>query len=172
MGTIDRNMLVTPPGFGELWMGGRPSHESDDGLLDFDLIVNASIELPWLEPHGAGVYIRLPIDDAHDTFDDEGTAERVRAVSSLVAGALTMGWKVLVHCNMGLNRSGVTCARALMYMGSTAPDAIANVRENRFSNRREWWASMALFNVDFVRWLEREDGINMPTADTTMMVAE
>lgn len=57
------------------------------------------------------------------------------------------GWKVLVRCQAGYNRSGIVIARALMRMGDTAADAIAAVRKARGSD--------ALCNPHFVKYLEQ-----------------
>lgn len=155
----DRNMIPTPAGYGELWMGGYPSPD-DTELQDFNLVVNTTFEAEWPRSFGAGLYIRLPLDDRDDELNDAGTAERVRAVASLVAGALTMGWRVLVHCGAGLNRSGVVSARSLMYVGVTYDGAIDSIRAYRSAD--------ALFNRGFVRWLSDEAGLPLPTADTSM----
>jgi protein-tyrosine phosphatase len=51
----------------------------------------------------------------------------------------------LVHCQAGLNRSGVVVAFALMLDGMSADEAIARVRERR--------SPAALCNPQFERWL-------------------
>ena len=155
-----------PTRSGELWHGGNPYGYgqgrrtmpfADDELKSFDLVVNATFELPWPES-GDALYMRVALDDSDRVFANAEIAEQVRATASLVAGALTMGWRVLVHCNMGLNRSGVVCARALMYMGMTADDAVALLRAERHP--------LVLFNASFVRWLLEEDGTAI-TAETS-----
>lgn len=161
---MDRNLIPTRAG--ELWMGGSPNYVTDAELLDFDLNVNATFDQPWPDPFGAGVYIRHVLSDSDNELDDEDTAERTRAVASFIAGALTMGWRVHVHCTMGLNRSGVVVARALMYLGMTSDDAIALIREHR--KARGSFNLPALFNRHFERWLLSEDG----SENTTPTAAE
>jgi len=161
---MNRNLI--PTAAGELWMGGSPDYQDDTDLLDFDLNVNATFDQPWPDPFGAGIYIRHVLSDSSGELDDEDTAERTRAVASFIAGALTMGWRVHVHCTMGLNRSGVVVARALMYLGMSSDDAIAHVREHR--TVRGSFNMPALFNRHFERWLLTEDG----SANTTPTEAE
>jgi protein-tyrosine phosphatase len=53
----------------------------------------------------------------------------------------------LVHCQAGLNRSGVVVAYALMLNGMSAAEAIARIRERR--------SPAVLCNPQFERWLRR-----------------
>jgi len=53
----------------------------------------------------------------------------------------------LVHCQAGLNRSGVVVAYALMLDGLSADEAIERIRERR--------SPAALCNPHFERWLRR-----------------
>ncbi|MFT3661760.1 MAG: dual specificity protein phosphatase family protein [Gordonia sp. (in: high G+C Gram-positive bacteria)] len=77
---------------------------------------------------------------------DSSTASMalVDPLARLVA-ALAETDMVLVHCQAGLNRSGVVVARALMHRGMTADEAITTVRAGRHPK--------ALYNEHFVAWL-------------------
>ena len=55
------------------------------------------------------------------------------------------GDRVLVRCQAGLNRSGLVTALILMKDGLEAPSAIEQIRRQR--------AELALFNMEYVRWL-------------------
>jgi hypothetical protein len=66
---------------------------------------------------------------------------------------------VLVHCQAGLNRSGLITALILMMDGMAAVDAIRLIRHNR--------TSIALCNNEFVKWLLRD----APSAIKAMTVA-
>ena len=55
------------------------------------------------------------------------------------------GDRVLVRCQAGLNRSGLVTALILMKNGLDAETAIEQIREQR--------AELALFNMEYVRWL-------------------
>ena len=60
---------------------------------------------------------------------------------------------MLVHCVQGLNRSGIVIARALMFLGYSAAEAIDLVR-------RRWGLDEgfgALGNERFVEWLLSEE---------------
>lgn len=74
-------------------------------------------------------------DEAMDKIDDIA-----RWVNSCRRDGIT-----LVHCQAGLNRSGLVAARALMLEGSSADDAIALLREKR--------SPAVLCNTAFEQWL-------------------
>lgn len=111
-------------------------------------VVNVSDHADWQQGglKKAGIsYLHFPMEDNALLKSEEAA---LRQAASIVKEALQKG-PVLVHCDFGLNRSGVTTARALMYLGLSADAAIAAVRKGR----GDW----ALYNDDFVRWLRLED---------------
>ena len=59
-----------------------------------------------------------------------------------------------VHCQYGINRSGVVVARALMQRGYSADEAIDRLRHKR--------SKAVLFRTEFTDWLRE-----MPAADIT-----
>lgn len=69
--------------------------------------------------------------------------EMVDAIAKRVAGWLKDG-PVLVHCQAGLNRSGLVAARALMHGGKTADEAITLLRKR---------SPVVLCNQAFETWL-------------------
>jgi protein-tyrosine phosphatase len=125
-----------------LWQGGN------DDLLDadgFDLVVAAAVENDRV-PGAAHV----PLDDVEWTVSEEARAARLVDAAALeVAKRVVDGQQVLVVCWMGLNRSGLIVARALMLLGLEAPQAIALVRKRR--------SPMALSNQSFVDWLYEQE---------------
>jgi protein-tyrosine phosphatase len=150
---MSRSRIPVPYGMGELWMGGYPW--PDDDLSEFDLVVSAlSDGEPQFRAH-----LRIPLSDWDQELDDPLKADMVRTAAATVAHALQDGRRVLVHCGAGLNRSGVVTARAMMYLGIYPDQAIAIMREARSPD--------VLFNQGFVRWLNRESGV-----DDTPMSAE
>ena len=64
--------------------------------------------------------------DAHGTPDMDAAS----SLAKKVVAALDHG-PVLVHCQAGLNRSGLITALALMHMGRTADEAIRLLRDRR-----------------------------------------
>jgi protein-tyrosine phosphatase len=93
------------------------------------------------------LYVHFPIDDA-DTVDP-----KTREVAKLVADLVRGGNRVLVHCVQGLNRSGLVVARALMFLGHSAGEAIELVRLRRGLDE----GFGALGNPRFVAWLMSEE---------------
>jgi protein-tyrosine phosphatase len=77
--------------------------------------------------------------DALDQSLDE-----VEELARQVVGCVERG-KTLVHCQAGLNRSGLVTARALMLMGRSAREAIDLLREKR--------CPLVLCNEAFEAWL-------------------
>ena len=134
-----------------LWASRAPTPGRDGTYLQnpgvrYDLIVSLT---SWGSdsPHGAlreaGRYVWLPMVDA-----DEMPEAEVRLLAAEIADAVRAGREVLVHCDAGLNRTGVVVARALMELGEPVETAIAAVR----ASRGQW----ALSNAWFVDWLRDE----------------
>jgi protein-tyrosine phosphatase len=124
--------------------------EPDDfASLGVDAIVALDDwEYTWSPPVPENhLYVHFPIDDA-DAVDP-----KTREVARLVADLVTTGYRVLVHCVQGLNRSGMVVARALMFLGYGAEEAIALVRQRRGVDE----GFGALGNEWFVAWLSSEE---------------
>jgi protein-tyrosine phosphatase len=121
---------------GNLWQGG-----CIDGVAlpaDFKYVVSL---YPWEQytlPEGCErVEVRM-----YDSLDQDTGA--VDSIAAMVVGFCQQG-KTLVHCQAGLNRSGLVAARALMLMGRTAREAVDHLRASR--------CDMVLCNQAFERWL-------------------
>jgi protein-tyrosine phosphatase len=135
------NVPLISPVEGNLWQGG-----CIDGVslpADFKHVVSL---YPWEQyalPDGCErVEVRM-----YDSLDQDTAA--VDSVAAMVVGFCQQG-KTLVHCQAGLNRSGLVAARALMMMGRTAREAIDLLRASR--------CDMVLCNQAFERWLLSLDG--------------
>jgi protein-tyrosine phosphatase len=119
-----------------LWQGG-----CIDGTRlpdDFDLVVSL---YPW-QRYKVGPSTRVVEKEAYDADDVPDVEELVEL--AYVAWK-EKGWKVLIHCQAGLNRSGLVAAQVLMRDGYTAANAIALLREKR--------SSVVLCNRAFESWL-------------------
>lgn len=105
-----------------LWMGGCPP---DAGAPEFDTIVCL---YPW-EPYQLAdhqVFVQAKLFDGTEVPD----IRRLVQLAGAVTTAATVG-KTLVHCQAGLNRSGLVAALALMLSGATAVEAIDVLRAAR-----------------------------------------
>jgi hypothetical protein len=107
---------------GNLWQGG-----CRDGVrlpIDFRYVFSL---YPWeryeLGAHTVRTEVRM-----YDALDQG--FEQVDQIAREVVDCVRHG-KTLVHCQAGLNRSGLITARALMLMGRTAADAISLLRSSR-----------------------------------------
>ncbi len=106
------------------------------------LIVSLDNEDTMVLTGWGGAYTWWPIADG--PMPDP---QIVRKIASFVAETLKAGYKVIVHCGAGINRSGLINARAMIYLGLTPQAAIDQIRERRPG---------ALSNQNFVNWLLEE----------------
>lgn len=133
-GLLLSKRLVEPEGFASLRM---------DAIVALD-----GWEYTWSPPVPENhLYVHFPIQDG-DTVDP-----KTREVAALVAGLVRTRHRVLVHCVQGLNRSGMVVARALMFLGYGAAEAIALVQQRRGLDE----GFGALGNERFVAWLFSEE---------------
>ena len=127
---------------GNLYMGGCINGVTlpDDFHKVFSLY-------PWekyaLGPKTERVELRLY--DAAEMPD----ADLLHATAEQVVESLTHG-KTLVHCQAGLNRSGLISALALVKTGLAPAEAIALLREKR--------SPVVLCNATFESWLLGQGG--------------
>jgi protein-tyrosine phosphatase len=108
---------------GNLWQGG-----CQDGMILPEFIENVVSLYPWEKytvNHELNSFVEVTMYDSLDqSFDQvEGIAEWVKDCCEL--------GPTLVHCQAGLNRSGLVAARVLMLQGKTGKEAIDILRSTR-----------------------------------------
>lgn len=122
---------------GGLWQGG-----CEQGIRlphDFDFVLSL---YPWeqytLGPSTERVEVKMydSLDQAFDQVDE---------LAHDVVKRLSADQKVLVHCQAGLNRSGLLAARILTLQGWTPAAAIAKLRQSR--------CELVLCNEAFENWI-------------------
>ena len=74
------------------------------------------------------LYIYFPFDD-DDQFLPNVT--KLQAVADLAASMIREGHRVLAHCNMGFNRSGLIAGLVLKALGMSGEAAVTRIRERR-----------------------------------------
>jgi hypothetical protein len=124
-----------------VWMGGCPV---DSVPPETRFIVNL---YPWADyatPEGITM-TRSWLQDIHEMPN----VDELIALACWVSAVRRIG-PVLVHCQAGLNRSGLVTALSLMVDGATAGDAIGHLRACRHP--------MVLCNTTFESWLRLEAG--------------
>ena len=144
----------------QLGFEGEPVPIDDDGLLwlgpacdDWAPIVaehslSAVIDLEAGLDRGIPVnpnqliYVYFPFRD-----EDVPTLHKLHAVARLGASLVAAGERVLVHCQMGLNRSALVAGLVLVYSGLSGEDAVV-----RLQNRRPG----ALYNEAFAAYLRQQ----------------
>jgi protein-tyrosine phosphatase len=120
------------PGF---WQGG-----CKDGVRlpeDFDLVISL---YKWEEYKIGPNTERLTVT----AYDSEEVPD-VGHLAEIAHREWSQGKKVLVHCQAGLNRSGLVAAQVLMLKGWPAVEAINHLREKR--------SPLVLCNTAFETWL-------------------
>jgi protein-tyrosine phosphatase len=126
--------------YDDLWQGGCQS-----GLRLPTFIDHLVSLYPWEQYHeGHELKSRLVVrmyDDLAGPNRDE-----VEGVARWINAARKTG-TVLVHCQAGLNRSGLVTAAALILEGMPAKEAIQTLREAR--------SDAVLCNPSFASWLEK-----------------
>lgn len=141
---IDANRITT-----NLYQGSNPPHGPVLRQAGFDVLVLCAMERQYPASAFPGVsVIHAPMDDGY-TIPDLAAPTALR-----VAHLVRQGKKVLVVCNMGLNRSGITNALALWYLtGMPGHACMWHVQTRRPG---------ALFNNDFAAYLSRLPPRKMP----------
>ncbi len=125
---------------GNLWSGGCPVGEAPE---EFEYIVNL---YPW-EPYDIQshqVVTKAQLFDSSDMPKEEQLYSLAACVNTYRHRGIT-----LVHCQAGLNRSGLISALALIEDGMKAVDAIALLRAKR--------SPAVLCNQAFEEWLLTRD---------------
>jgi protein-tyrosine phosphatase len=140
----DRTEIYKTTGAGALWQGGRPPTGRSVKNAGFDMVVLCAEEY---QPAGRLFsdvrVLHCPFDDADVPCAEE--LEMIHQTAKHAAMRVRMGEKVLVTCNMGINRSGLVTAITLMRLtGMSGRDATLEVRSKR---------SHALQNTRFTRYL-------------------
>ena len=110
----------------QLWIGSRPN----PGTYFFDLIVLAAGELTLdvVGPIEGSEVIEVGLPDCE--LNTRQTARALEAAQT-VAQYLSEGKKVLCTCAMGINRSSLVAALALVLLGVKPHRAISRIREAR-----------------------------------------
>jgi len=121
---------------GNLWLGACP----ESRLPDFFAYV---LSLYQSEPYGThpNTVVRTQQMDDSDVVPD---AEVLEDLADWVNEKRALG-PTLVHCQAGLNRSGLIAGLALVRSGMAPRDAITLLRQKRSLD--------VLFNHAFERWL-------------------
>lgn len=106
-----------------LWQGG--CIDNVELPHDFDMVISL---YPW-EQYKLGPNTERMEITAYDSHDVPDVILGVE----LAHARWKAGQKVLIHCQAGLNRSGLTAAQVLMKEGYTAQEAIDMLRTSRCS---------------------------------------
>lgn len=121
---------------GNIWMGSAPIKKVDDS---FDYIINLYAGARYsLQSHQVMVFALM---------NDEALIPNERLLHNLADTAVEFAkrGKTLIHCQAGLNRSGLITGLTLIKQGMHPQIAIDLIRRKR--------SPQALFNKTFADWL-------------------
>ena len=74
------------------------------------------------------LYIYFPFDDDNEALP---SAAKLHAIAEMAATLIRKGHRVLAHCNMGFNRSGLVAGLILKALGMPGGAAVTRIRERR-----------------------------------------
>ena len=74
------------------------------------------------------LYIYFPFEDDDRSLPN---LQKLNAVADMAASLIRDGHRVLAHCNMGFNRSGLVAGVILKSLGMTGDAAVTRIRERR-----------------------------------------
>lgn len=117
-----------------LWMGGSRFHERSTGLVReakaadlFDVVISMNTHFGRDVSPAMGHW-SMPINDGELTPPE---LLKVQYCVDKAVQVVQAGGKILVRCNMGLNRSGLVVALAMLRLGHTPTGAILFIRRER-----------------------------------------
>ncbi len=109
----------------KLWIGSKPG--PDVCQRGFDAVVLCAFEYQDLPLPGCRILYAPLLDEKPSGQDIRTAVSAAKKVHKLRAA----GKRVLVTCAMGINRSSLVAAIALMLSGTSATRAIAQIRARR-----------------------------------------
>ena len=134
-----------------LWVGGTDDDDTIEDAVnlhtnrkitkdDFDAVVTL---YAWAQP------VDWLVEELRFGFYDSGIShidmEALHRAATFAVNQVEAGRKVLIRCQAGLNRSGITAALALIMLGNTPEEAISLLREKR--------SKYVLINKEFEEFL-------------------
>lgn len=121
---------------GNLWQGGCMHDIALPHQFDYVLSL-----YPW-EQYKIGPNTVRDEIQMYDSLDQ--ATDQIDLLAQGVVDRLNNGENVLIHCQAGLNRSGMVTARVLTLMGKTPQEALETVRKR---------SPLVLCNETFESWV-------------------
>jgi hypothetical protein len=97
---------------------------------DIDVVIDLDGGLDACIPTDTNycLYVYFPFDDDDQSLPN---VTKLHAVAELGASMIREGHRVLTHCNMGFNRSGLVAGLILKSLGMPGDAAVRRIRERR-----------------------------------------
>ena len=74
------------------------------------------------------LYVYFPFDDDDQSLPN---TTKLHAIAAMAASLIREGHRVLAHCNMGFNRSGLVAGMILKSLGMPGDAAVTRIRDRR-----------------------------------------
>lgn len=128
-----------------LYQGSKPLPGRSVAHLGFDVLVLCAYEYqPDAEQFPGVKVVRALLDDSGVPMTQAEWNEAA-AAANVVSQELTLGRRVLVTCQQGINRSGLVTALALWQLsGKSGADVVSHVQRRRPGALRNRWFQQAL----------------------------
>ena len=110
----------------KLWQGGRHAARIVDFDPPLEVVVNLTPLGKTVSVDYSGLYLEWPIEDGGVPCE-----KNLHALVALLAELYEADKTILVHCQAGLNRSGLVVALVLVALNWTADAAIEQIRATR-----------------------------------------
>ena len=115
---------------GRLFISGDIDDWSFIAPHDIDVVIDLDGGLDACIPTDTNhcLYIYFPFEDDDQSLPN---VAKLHAVADLAASLIREGHRVLTHCNMGFNRSGLVAGLILKSLGMPGDAAVTRIRERR-----------------------------------------
>ena len=115
---------------GRLYISGDIDDWNFIAPHDIDVVIDLDGGLDACIPSETNrcLYIYFPFDDDDRSLPN---VTKLRAIAELAASLIREGHRVLTHCNMGFNRSGLVAGLILKSLGMPGDAAVTRIRERR-----------------------------------------
>jgi rhodanese-related sulfurtransferase len=114
-----------------LWLGD--SKDAEHVTPYTSLVVNCTHNIPFFGASVLRTNVRIPVDDLDDDHEQQIMLEHWTCSEVLkdMLNHMMQDHDVLVHCQMGRQRSAATVAAFLMTSGMSVDDAIKHIKSKK-----------------------------------------
>ena len=115
---------------GQLYISGDIDNWGFIAPHDIDVVIDLDGGLDACIPTQTNhcLYVYFPFDDDDQLLPN---VKKLQAIADMAASLIREGHRVLTHCSMGFNRSGLVAGLILKSLGMPGDAAVTRIRERR-----------------------------------------